>query len=95
MHHTHDSYDGPTVNNANAKQQKQVITSFKSTMSGTKVIRIEIYDADQFEDAAKSICTCNAMVCAQHVVQNEFTDHIYPRIRDIIKCIDNNFYVSL
>lgn len=79
----------------NVIESRNLSSSFKITSSGKKVIRIEIYDAVQFDSVEKSICRCNARLCTQHVVQDLASDNIYHRIREIIKCIDNNFYKAL
>lgn len=81
---------------SNPPLEKNITSSFfKKTSLGTKVIRIEIYDAVQFSSVEKSFCPCNARICTQHVVEDEMTDNIYHRVRDIIKCIENNFYTTL
>lgn len=75
--------------------KKMLASFFKSKVLGSKVIRIEIYNAESFANIEQSICNCNAELCAQHVVEDIHADNIYPRVRDIIKCMDNTFYVSL
>lgn len=74
---------------------RNLTSSFKKTSCGTKLIRIEIYEAEQFDSLEKSICKCTARVCAQHVVQDVHTDNILYRVKDLIKCIDNNLYTAL
>lgn len=75
-------------------ERRNLLEFFKMSSTGTKVIRIEIYDAAQFTTANLSSCSCNARVCTQHVVKDEATDNIYHRVKDLIKCIENNFYTS-
>ncbi|XP_028162761.1 uncharacterized protein LOC114354537 [Ostrinia furnacalis] len=72
-------------------QQKKLYSSIRTVSHGAKVIRIEIYDAEQFENSTKSVCQCNAEICAQHVVENVFNDNIYTRVKDIIKSIGTIF----
>lgn len=71
-------------------RHKQLSSCVKYTTSGVKLIRIEVYDAEQFDNAEKTICHCNAHLCAQHVVSNIFTDDIYVRVKDILRSIQNN-----
>lgn len=58
----------------------------KTLNKGLKVIRIEIFDANQFEN---KICNCNAEMCVQHVVSNTLHDDIYKSIRIIITKISD------
>lgn len=71
-------------------KKKKLASSIKIETLGAKVIRIEIYDADQFDNFQKSVCHCNAEICAQHIVQNVFSDDIYIQVKDILKSIDTN-----
>lgn len=71
-------------------KQKKLTSSIRTATIGSKVVRIEIYDADQFDDSTKSVCNCNAEICAQHVVQNIFSDNIYTRVKDILKSIETS-----
>lgn len=73
--------------NSNMSKRKKIASSIRMSSYGAKIIRIEIYDADHFENLEKSVCHCNAEVCGQHVVQNMFTDNIYERVKDILKSI--------
>lgn len=70
---------------------------FKKVLKGRKVIRIEIYDADQFDNVQKSTCNCSAEICVQHVVENIGSDNIYCRIKDLIQliCVRFNMYNPL
>lgn len=90
-----ESFSPEQPTDLTTRDKKMMSTYFKITTPGSKVIRIEIYNADQFENAEKSMCRCNAEVCVQHVVKNAATDNIYPRVKDIIKCIDNTLYTSM
>lgn len=94
--------ENPSNDEDNNQQQlfreieaKKLISSLKTTAVGTKLIRIEIYNADQFASTGESTCKCNADICAQHVVRNVHLDQIYPRIREILKCMDNKIYMNL
>lgn len=49
---------------------------------GRKIIKLEIYDAEQFN--SEEICKCTAEICCQHIVQNIFKDEIYKAAREII-----------
>lgn len=75
---------------------KNKLTScIKTTVQGVKVIRIEVYNADQFSSIEDSTCKCRAEICAQHVVNNFYSDHIYMKVRDILKSMDNSMYTNL
>lgn len=69
---------------------KDLTSSLKYTSRGAKLIRIEIYDAHQFENKEKSVCQCNAELCLQHVVKNIENDHVYTQVKDIILSLHTN-----
>lgn len=77
----------------NRKRTKNdnVIYSFikRPARGGSKVIKIEIYEAANFPDCTddRHICNCNAEVCIQHVVKNIFMDEIYRSVKDLLKKI--------
>lgn len=84
------------ANEGGLTSEKKMLSSyFKTIVHGSKVIRIEIYDASQFSNAEDSLCKCNAELCVQHVVENVYCDNIYTRVRDILKYMDNTVYTSL
>lgn len=56
----------------------------KQTAKGTKVIRIEVYNAEQFENSEDSVCRCAAEICVQHVVKNALFDDVYTKTKDLI-----------
>lgn len=89
-----DVYES-TLSSNNILKSKLLASSLKTTTRGSKVIRIEIYDASQFQNVEKSVCKCNAEMCAQHVVENIYSDNIYAKVRDILKSLDNSLYVTL
>lgn len=76
-------------------EAKRLTSSLKTTVLGRKVIRVEIYNANQFSSMDESACRCHAEICAQHVVSNIHLDQIYPRIREILKCMDNKMFINL
>lgn len=76
-------------------KNKLLTSCLKTSANGLKVIRIEIYDADQFSSTEDSTCKCSAEICAQHVVSNFYSDPIYIRIREILKSMENSMYVNL
>lgn len=61
----------------------------KRPLKGSKVIRIEIYDAKSFEDRQQNICKCKADLCVQHVVKNNM-DGIYQSTKELIFKIQEN-----
>lgn len=75
--------------------EKKLSSHLKITKQGVKVIRIEIYDVEQFRSTEESMCRCNAELCAQHVVANVYSDDVYTRIKDILKSIDNSLFTIL
>lgn len=84
----------PCVPNTNTTNDKELISFYKTVSTGgTKVIRIEIYDANQFE--SNSMCQCSAEICVQHIVKSIYTDNIYLRIKDMLPYLNNTFYQSL
>lgn len=76
-------------------RSKPIVTTFKKVVRGRKVIRIEIYDADQFENVQQSMCNCSAEICVQHVVENIVGDDIYSRIRDVIQLLCVGFNLQM
>lgn len=83
------------VPSSTKSNQKMLSSFFKTNLKGSKIIRIEIFDAEQFSSREKSVCKCDARLCVQHVVQDTSTDNFYIRVRDILKCMDNHLYTSL
>lgn len=91
-----DNGPKPQSNSNSSPKRKKTLSSFlKTHATGVKVIRIEIYDASQFSNLEKSICKCNAELCAQHVVEDIYSDNVYIKIRDLLKSMNNSLYVSL
>lgn len=56
----------------------------KKPAQGYKLVRIEIYDAKNFDSAEDTLCKCKAELCAQHVVKTVLFDDIYISTQDII-----------
>lgn len=79
----------------NVVKTKMLTSSLKTSLLGLKVIRIEIYRADQFENSEDSSCRCKAEICAQHVVSNYYSDHIYSKVREILKSMDSSICFNL
>lgn len=50
-----------------------------------KIIRIQIFDGEELNGS--KLCTCKAKICAQHIVNNIFTDDIYDCAKDMINKI--------
>lgn len=83
----------PTINTTN-DNKKELISFYKTiSIGGAKVIRIEIYDANQFEN--NSMCQCSAEICVQHIVKDIYNDNIYLRVKDLLPYLNNTFYQSL
>lgn len=76
-------------------ESKMLTASLKTSIRGMKLIRIEIYNANQFATSEESSCKCNAEICAQHVVSNVHSDNIYIRLKELLKSMDNAMYTSL
>lgn len=71
-------------NNNNKKRKNDVVYSYiqkPSTGHRSKIIRIQVFDADEFTN---SPCDCSANICVQHVVGNVFNDDIYKCVKDIV-----------
>lgn len=68
-----------------------IVFSFikKPIIRGTKIIRIEIYDPDNFQKSDQSTCNCEAEICVQHVVKSVLFDDIYKGTKDIINKIQD------
>ncbi|RVE52646.1 hypothetical protein evm_002765 [Chilo suppressalis] len=65
--------------NSNGKRGPSGSTIYsyiKRPSQGSKVIRIEMYDADKIPEDGNN-CKCQAELCVQHVVTNYFMDNIY------------------
>lgn len=80
---------------ANNVDNKQLLSFYKTVSAGSKVIRIEVYNANQFESIEQSVCQCSAEICFQHIVKNIYTDSIYLRVKDMLHYLNNTFYQSL
>lgn len=61
----------------------------KPITRGAKIIKIEIYDADNSPNSEKSTCDCEAEICVQHIVKTVMFDDIYNNIKDIITKIQD------
>lgn len=74
-------------------RSEQTIYSYikKPVKRGSKIIKIEIYDSEQFLKAEDSICSCTAEVCVQHVVRSMIIDDIYNAVKDVINKIQDEF----
>lgn len=62
----------------------------KPVSRGMKIIKIEIYDTDNFQKSEQSICNCQADVCVQHVVKTILYDDIYTSTRELIAKIQDD-----
>lgn len=67
----------------------QTIMSYikKPVKGGTRVIKIEIYDADNFLKSDDSTCKCEAETCVQYVANSALFDDIYVATKGVIKKI--------
>ncbi|PZC85652.1 uncharacterized protein LOC124644834 [Helicoverpa zea] len=65
------------------KSSTAAFTSVKKLTRGAKIIRIEIYDTENFPDHISSLCNCDAELCVQHVVKNVFMDDVYKSVKEI------------
>lgn len=65
-------------------------TCVKKLSRCAKVIRIEVYDVENFPDTISSLCKCDAELCVQHVVKNIFMDDIYKSVKEIAVKVSNN-----
>lgn len=79
--------------NTNRKRARleNAVYSFlkKAVKGGTKVIRIEVYDADKLKfDEVEQLCNCNAEICIQHVVKNTYNDDVYIAVKEVIAKIE-------
>lgn len=50
----------------------------------SKVIRLQIFEVEEMKN---NVCNCKASICAQHVVENRFSDEIYKCARDLLSKI--------
>ncbi|XP_047035773.1 uncharacterized protein LOC124641649 [Helicoverpa zea] len=82
------SSSGPErVPNSKKRGTKTLYSYIKKPAKGlqSKVIRIQIYDAEDLKSS--KLCECRANVCAQHIVENVFNDDIYKCAKDMISKI--------
>lgn len=84
--------DGPhcsTSNNiSNKRRGNELMYSYvKKSVKGPqrKIIRIQIFDTKEFDGS--KLCECKADVCAQHIVENVFSDDLYRCTKDLISKI--------
>lgn len=63
-------------------RENELYSYIKVPALGRKIIKLEIYDADQFKST--EICKCNADICCQHIVKNIFKDDIYKAACELI-----------
>lgn len=75
-------------------KNKRIIYSYikKPITRPSKIIRIQIFDAENFEQKDSSMCNhyCEAEVCAQHVVKNIILDDIFSSTKELINKIQEN-----
>lgn len=50
----------------------------------SKIIKIEIFDADKIDSSDQNMCKCEAELCAQYAVKNVLLDEVYNLTKDII-----------
>ncbi|KAL4702088.1 hypothetical protein ACJJTC_005427 [Scirpophaga incertulas] len=70
------------------KKENDMCFSFiKTPKRGSKIIRLEIYDLDKFEESPNlKFCECNAKTCTQYVVDSDnlLFDDIYNSAKNLI-----------
>lgn len=84
QHHDNDIGEGVST----PKKKKDHETSYfciKTSKRGSKIIRIEIYDAEIFENSQNKTCNCDANICMQYVVDSDiFYDDIYNSTKNLM-----------
>lgn len=50
----------------------------------SKVIRLQIFEVEEMKN---TVCNCKASICAQHVIENSFSDEIYKCAKDLLSKI--------
>lgn len=86
----------PASDNDLLSQSSSLNYSFvKKASRGSKIIRIEIYDAKDFDNQEGALCKCKADLCVQHVVKNVIFDDIYKNVKDAVSKIQENIEAEL
>lgn len=89
--------NGEGSNTSRKRTNEKATYSFiKIPAVGRKIIKLEIYDAEQVPN--EGVCKCAAEICCQHFALNIFKDEIYKAARELIDkmseqiCNENSKY---
>lgn len=57
---------------------------------GLKVVKIEIFDVETFNQLEESthLCKCKAELCVQHIVESILFDNIYSNVLELVARIE-------
>lgn len=68
------------------KDEKSMFCYIKMRKSGSKMIRVEVYDVKNENIPSDLVCKCNADICMQHVVESDNIafDEIYNTTKNLI-----------
>lgn len=81
--------DGDGSTSSRKKKRNDLHSFIKIPVQGRKVLKLEIYNADDIK-CDEMFCKCNAEICCQHVVKNIFKDEIYSLARELIEKMCEN-----
>lgn len=84
-------HNGNIIDNDNTQGKRhgdELMCSYvkkpRKTSTQSKIIRLQIFEVEELKN---SVCKCKASVCAQHVVDNVYSDEVYRHTKDLLSKI--------